>query len=309
MAYIRDYQLHAKFPEPTDANGKGLIDSVNTIKALQRAKDKLLWMKQNNIPMDAISQSELIRSKEAGWAGAANDPGERAIWSSLAKGLPKNNFADELGQDYEQFNLHGNRVPGGTYEGKAETPKQEEVGINLRPWIDFDVGIPRTTNVSTVPPLNKIGSGDTYDEALTHIQEVLDNATGDYRKIVSNLPKAGFRVPAEDTKNIADLADQKKGYIDDGTNKMRDKNGNLVNGYGTIPLTSQASGPPPTSGTTIAPPTTSEAREALRQARALPSETGAQAHVANSMDDVRRIMGLKPSGTHFHYQGQEYMVP
>jgi hypothetical protein len=244
MAYIRDYQLHAKFPEPTDAEGQGLTDASNAVKAAQRIKDKILWMKQNNIPMDGISQDELIRSKEAGWAESAHSPAEKFMWGWWSKFEPKNNFADELGQDYQVLNTHLAKTPGGTYP-HAATPNPEQWDWELPiPATNEKVGfkLPKTTDVSTIPPLNKIGSGDTHDEALTHIQEVLNNAVGDYRKIVSKLPKAGFRVPEEDTKNIADLADQKKGYIDDGTNKMRDKDGNLVNGYGQIPQ------PPPWFG-------------------------------------------------------------
>jgi hypothetical protein len=91
--------------------------------------------------------------------------------------------------------------------------------------------------VSTIPALNSIGSGDTHDQALAHIQEVLDNTIGDYKEIAAQLPKAGFRVPDKDQKNLSDLLHPRKGYIEDPANKIWDANHQkMVNGYGPIPI-------------------------------------------------------------------------
>jgi len=239
LAQIKDFMLHAKFPDPTSDEGKGLANAANAVMDAQRIKDKILYMKQNNIPMDAISQDEFQRSKDAGYAAAAHSPAEQAMWNYWAKFTGKNNFADELLNDYQNLNSHLNNIPGGRYQGQAATPPPQlwhwefdVPGTAMKPQFD----IPRTTNVSTIEQLNKIGSGDSYDQALGHIQEILDSATEDYRRNAAHLPKGGYRLPADDEKNIADLTNPQKGYIADKTNKMWDeKHEKMVNGYGQIP--------------------------------------------------------------------------
>jgi len=239
LAQIKDFMLHAKFPDPTSDEGKGLANAANAVMDAQRIKDKILYMKQNKIPMDAISQDEFQRSKDAGYAAAAHSPAEQAMWNYWAKFTGKNNFADELLNDYQNLNSHLNNIPGGRYQGQAATPPPQlwhwefdVPGTAMKPQFD----IPRTTNVSTIEQLNKIGSGDSYDQALGHIQEILDSATEDYRRNAAHLPKGGYRLPADDEKNIADLTNPQKGYIADKTNKMWDeKHEKMVNGYGQIP--------------------------------------------------------------------------
>lgn len=235
LRYIRDYKLHPNAPDPTSPEGVGLQNASNAVKDAQRVYDKILWIKQNNAPIGAISADELIRSKEAAWAKSAeaNPLVGSLLWGTLSHFGPKNNFADELGQDFVRLNSHLANTPGGTYS-YAATPKPEEWGGTI-PWTSIDVSVPKTTNVSTVDALNKIVEGDTYDEALGHAQEVLGNAVGDYKRVVAKLGKAGYRPPDEDQKNLDDLANPKKGYIEDPENKMRDANRNLVNGYGPIP--------------------------------------------------------------------------
>jgi hypothetical protein len=233
--YIKDFNLHQKSVDPTDANGVTLANSANAIRDSQRIEDKILWMKENHIPMGVISQSELTRSEEAGWAQAAgsNDPIGWATWYGFSHGMPKNLLADGLRGDYKLLNSHLAGTAGGTYEKTAASPERNDFGINLKPNIPFEFGIPLTTNVSTIPQLNNIGTGDNYDEALAHIREVKGNAINDYRKIVSQLPRNGLRVPADDLKNIADLDNPNKGYLDDHSNRMWDKDHKkLINPYG-----------------------------------------------------------------------------
>jgi hypothetical protein len=336
--YIKDFNMHQKSVDPTDANGRALSDSQEGIKAAQRVEDKILWAKENNIPMRVISQDELTRSEVAGWAKSAeaNNPAGSALFGMWSHTVPPNLFADALRGDYKVLNSHLNKVPGGEYEGIASTPEHNEFGLNLKPQWPIEFGLPLATNVSTgIPALNNIGTTDDYDAALGHIREVKNSAINTYRKTVSQLPTNGLRVPPEALKNIDDLNNPNKGYIDDPTNRMWDKDHKkLVNPYmGKEGIPYVVSGPtglsalwgggesgkwkyvggekaeagPPSASATQ--PSVSEAREALRQAGGLPSGSGAEAHVANSMDDVKKIMGLKPSGTHFHYKGQEYMVP
>lgn len=235
LKYVRDYNLHPNAPLATSPEGVGLSNAAKAVQDAQRIKDKILYLQKNNVPMDTVSQAELIRSQEAHWAsGAGGNPWEWILWNGLAHGAPGNNFADELRGDYEKLNTHLAGTPGGTYPNAA-TPPRAEWGGKI-PGTDIDISLPRTSNVSTVSPLNSIGGGDTYDQALAHIQEVLDNAKGDYKNVVNKLGPANYRIPDTDAKNLSDLADPKKGYIDDPTNKIWDKDHQqMVNGYGKIP--------------------------------------------------------------------------
>jgi hypothetical protein len=235
LVYARDYKLHTNYPLSTSDEGQNLANNANAVAAAQRIKDKLLYLKANNIPMDVISQDELIRSQEAGWAKSANFPGGLGPWNALAKGGPPNRFADELRSDYQLLNDYLGKVRGGHYPD-AKTPRPEEWGTPaIGDWIP-PMGIPRGTNVSTIPALNSISTGDNHDQALSHIQEVLDNATTDYKKAAQNLPKGGYRVPDVDQKNLYDLDNKGKGYIDDPTNLIWDpSHQKMVNGYGGIP--------------------------------------------------------------------------
>ena len=237
LNYARDYKLHKDAPSPTSADGVNLANNANAVAAAQRIYDKLQYLKQEGIePKDAISQAELIRSKEAGWAAAAggNDPIQWGLWSLLAHG-PKNSFADSLGSDYKLLNSYLAQVKGGHYP-EAATPPDKELGGKITWPVDIgDRSIPTTTDVSTIPALNKIGSGDTINEAIDHIKEVLGNAKTDYKNAAIDLKTSGSRVPDEHQRNLYDL-DSKKGFMDDATNRItRDAQGKLVNNYGEIP--------------------------------------------------------------------------
>src|SRR5260221_3330810 len=234
LKHARNYRLHPDAPLSTSDEGKGLINAANAVRDAQRIRDKILWMKQNNIPMSAISQSELIRSQEAGWAGGANNPVEGALWKVASHAGPKNDFADELRGDYNNLNDHLAHTPGGYYEKTAATPQPEEWGTpQLGPVPPL--GFPKTTNLSTIPTLNSMGQGDNYDQPVTHIQEVLAHDKADYKNNAEKLGPGKNRMPDLDLKNLSDLADPKKGYIDDPTNKMWDKNHQtMVNGYGPV---------------------------------------------------------------------------
>jgi hypothetical protein len=235
LKYVRDYNLHPNAPLATSAEGGGLANAANAIKDAQRIRDKILYLKQNNISMDAISQAEIIRSQEAGYAKAEGGSPVGMGWDLMARGGPQNNFVDELNGDYQKLNDHLAHVPGGTYEHTAGTPKPEDWGIPATDWTP-PFGLPKTTNVSKIPALNRIGSGDTYDQALAHIDEVLENAKNDYKQQVDKLGPANYRTPDVDAKNLSDLADPKKGYINDRTNKMWDKDHKIMtNPYGPIP--------------------------------------------------------------------------
>ena len=236
MRYIRDMDNHRTAPTATSDEGQNLANASNAVQAAQRIKDKIQYLKDNNLPMDTISEAELIRSKEAGWAGAsANNPLQWGLWAMLAHG-PKSNFADQLGSDYKLLNSYLSKVKGGTYPDAATPPDQELGGKVTWPVDIGDRSIPQTTDVSTIAALNKIGSGDTHEEALGHIQEVLNNATKDYINASKQVRAGNMRLPDADQKNISDLLDPRKGYIEDKTNKMWDeKHQKLDNGYGKIP--------------------------------------------------------------------------
>jgi hypothetical protein len=241
LKYIRDYNLHPNAPLATSSEGINLSNAANAVKDATRIRDKILYLQAHNIPMSTISQAEIIRSQEAGYSAASTNPVEKALWNAVSGGFPggeaqpQNNFVDELNGDYEKLNDHLAHVQGGTYEHTAGTPKGEVWGIPATDWTPAG-GIPKTTNVSKIPALNRIGSGDTYEQAIAHVQEVLDNAKKDYKNAADKLYPANFRPPDVDLKNLSDLADPKKGYIDDPTNKMWDaKHQKMVNPYGAIP--------------------------------------------------------------------------
>jgi hypothetical protein len=243
LRHARFYKLHPNAPDPTGPQAIGLQNAANSIKDAQQIEDKILWLKENKIPLSTISQDEMVRSKEAAWAQAAYQPGMPSwaqswghdFWDFLAKKGPVNKFADSLAQDMVNLNTHLGKTPGGTYEGIAATPKQEELGGTI-PFTNIDLSVPRGTNVSTINPLNKITQGgNDYDTALAGIREVKNNAIADYKRYNDELTKGGSRIPETDLKNLSNLTDSTKGYIEDENNRMRDKNRNLVNNIGIPP--------------------------------------------------------------------------
>ena len=234
----RDYKLHTNALLPSSPDGVNLANNANAVQAAQRIYDKLQYMKQNHIPMHTISLQEIIRSKEAGWAEATKDnPIEQLPWNVLGDGRPRNVFADALNGDYQQLNAALAGVQGGKYQHTSGTPKDEEWGIPATDWTPA-VGVPRTTNVSKVPEINSISSGDTVDEAIGHIKGVLDNATKDYKNAAEKIPTANTRLPDVDRKNMVALSKDGKGYIDDPANKITwdAEHKKATNEYGDIPI-------------------------------------------------------------------------
>jgi hypothetical protein len=239
LEHARDWKNHNKAPTLSDPEGQNLSNAGIALQAAQRIYDKVKYLSDNHIPMSTVSQSEMVRSREAGYAAGANNPGEWALWNMMAQDGPKNIFADELGSDYKQFHDHASKVLGGSY-ATAATPTGEkwdpELPIPIGEQVT-KVGVPpveRSTDVSNINALKSISQGDTWDQAVAHAQEVLENAKRDYKKAAAQLPPAGWRLPDTDQKNMFDL--DKKGRIDDPTNMMYDKpHDKIVNGHGPIP--------------------------------------------------------------------------
>jgi hypothetical protein len=239
IEHARDYKLHTNALLPSSPDGINLANNANAVQAAQRILDKLQWMKDKGIPISVISQDEIIRSQEAGYSAAANNPIEKGLWNAVSGGFPggeaqpQNGFVDALNGDYVNLNNYLTQVKGGTYEHAAGTPKAEVWGIPATDWTPPG-GIPKSTNVSKgITALNRIGSGDTIDQAIAHAKEVLDNTKKDYKNAADSIPTANTRLPEVDRKNMVDL--EHRGYIGDSSNLMRDSQGKLANPYGPIP--------------------------------------------------------------------------